>query len=123
MPVLIANVRFAPRLCENSVVQFICRTSVSISLMRKTIALATSVERRKLRKQFCASLAHGRFHTACATTGHSSESPFDRDGTQRAIHEANFRIFNTRTSSGGVTVGSLLHFIRGSPAMARFEGE
>src|ERR1700694_4262159 len=32
--------------------------------MRKTIALATSVERRKLRKQFCASLARGRFYTA-----------------------------------------------------------
>jgi hypothetical protein len=44
---------------RSGLVQFVCRTSVSISSMRKTIALATSVQRRKLRKQFCGSLAHG----------------------------------------------------------------
>jgi hypothetical protein len=38
--------------------------SVSISSMRKPIALATSVGRRQLRKQFCASMARARFHTA-----------------------------------------------------------
>src|SRR3982074_1304467 len=32
-------------MCENSVVQFVCRTSVSISSMPKPIALATSVGR------------------------------------------------------------------------------
>jgi len=37
--------------------------------MRKTIALATSVTRRKLRKPFCASLARGRFHTAWVNFG------------------------------------------------------
>src|SRR6266849_11128930 len=52
------------RLCEKSVVQFACRTSVSVSSIRKPIALATSVGRRQLRKQFCASLAHATFHTA-----------------------------------------------------------
>src|SRR6266446_1724626 len=31
----------------------------------KPIALATSVRRRQLRKQFCASLAQASFHTAC----------------------------------------------------------
>src|SRR5216684_7992421 len=55
--------RFGPRLCEKSVVQFACRTSVSVSSIRKPIALATSVGRRQLRKQFCASLAHATFHT------------------------------------------------------------
>src|SRR6202163_2633476 len=43
-------------LCENSNVQLSCRISVSISSMRKPITLATSVERRQLRKQFCAFL-------------------------------------------------------------------
>src|SRR3982074_2071109 len=52
------------RLCEKSVVQSACRTSVSVSSIRKSIALATSVRRRQLRKQFCASLAHATFHTA-----------------------------------------------------------
>jgi hypothetical protein len=58
------GVRFGSRLCEKSVVQFVCRTSISISSMRKPIALATSVERRQLRKQFCTFLASARFHTA-----------------------------------------------------------
>src|SRR5450631_1802395 len=52
------------RLCEKSVVQFACRTSVPVSSIRKPITLATSVGRRQLRKQFCASLAHATFHTA-----------------------------------------------------------
>ena len=39
--------------------------------MRKTIALATSVTRRKLRKPFCASLARGRFYTAWTHSGYS----------------------------------------------------
>src|SRR6266849_479956 len=52
------------RLCEKSVIQFACRTSVSVSSIRKPVALATSVGRRQLRKQFCASLAHATFHTA-----------------------------------------------------------
>src|SRR6266478_3294969 len=55
---------YPSRLCEKSVVQFACRTSVSVSSIRKPIALATSVGRRQLRKQFCASLAHATFHTA-----------------------------------------------------------
>ena len=59
-----ANVRSGSRLCENPNVQLACRISVSISSMRNRITLATSVERRRLRKQFCASLARSRFHTA-----------------------------------------------------------
>src|SRR5437016_1117507 len=35
----------------------------------KPIALATSVRRRQLRKQFCASLAQASFHTAWSQTG------------------------------------------------------
>src|SRR5216684_6735796 len=58
-----------PRLCEKSVVQVACRISVSISAMRKPVALATSVGRRHLRKQFCASLAHATFHTAWTHCG------------------------------------------------------
>jgi hypothetical protein len=58
------------RLCEKSVVQSACRTSVSVSSIRKPIALATSVRRRQLRKQFCASLAHVTFHTAWVINGH-----------------------------------------------------
>src|SRR5216683_3964893 len=36
-----------PRLCEKSVVQVACRISVSISSMRKPVALATTVGRRQ----------------------------------------------------------------------------
>src|SRR5258706_3043167 len=36
----------------------------------KPIALATSVRRRQLRKQFCGSLAQASFHTAWAQSGH-----------------------------------------------------
>ena len=61
---LVATVSLRNRLCEKSVVQSACRTSVSVSSIRKSIALATSVRRRQLRKQFCASLAHATFHTA-----------------------------------------------------------
>src|SRR5256885_17063436 len=35
----------------------------------KSIALATSVRRRQLRKQFCASLAQASFHTAWTHSG------------------------------------------------------
>jgi len=40
------DVRFGSRLCENSVTQLACRRSVSISLIRKSIVLTTSVARR-----------------------------------------------------------------------------
>src|SRR5258707_13087386 len=65
------------RLCEKSVVQFVCRTSVSVSSIRKPIALATSVGRRQLRKQFCASLAHATFHTAWTHLGHGLSQSID----------------------------------------------
>jgi len=52
------------RLCENSDAQLACRISVSISSMQKPNALAASVGRRQLRKQFCASFVQARFHTA-----------------------------------------------------------
>jgi len=42
---------------------------VSIASMRKPTALATSVGKRQLRKQFCASLARARFHTASVKLG------------------------------------------------------
>jgi hypothetical protein len=64
--------RYGSRLCENSNFQLACRISVSISSMRKPIALATTVGRRQLRKQFCASLARSRFHTASVKTGNAS---------------------------------------------------
>jgi len=64
-----SDVLFRSRLCENSNVQLACRISVSISSMRKPIAPATTVGRRRLRKQFCASLARARFHTASVTSG------------------------------------------------------
>ena len=54
---------FRLRLCENSNVELACRISGSISSMRKPIALAISVGRGQLRKQFCASLARSRFYT------------------------------------------------------------
>src|ERR1017187_9447083 len=53
-----------PRLCENSDIQLACRTSISISSIWESIVLATSFGRRQLRKQFCASFAQARFHTA-----------------------------------------------------------
>jgi hypothetical protein len=52
------------RLCEKSDVELTRRISVSISSLRKPIAPATSLGRRQLRKQFCASLAQATFHTA-----------------------------------------------------------
>jgi hypothetical protein len=58
------NVRSGSRVCENSDVQLACRTSISISSMWESIVLATSFRRRQLRKQFCASFAQARFHTA-----------------------------------------------------------
>jgi hypothetical protein len=63
------HVSYGSRLCEKSVVQFACRTSASLSSIRKPIALATSVGRRQLRKQFCASLAHATFHTGWVKNG------------------------------------------------------
>jgi len=72
------NVRSGSRLCENSNVQLACRISVSISSMRKPIASVTSVGRRPLRKQFCASLARARFHTSsviCVVSTTSAVSP------------------------------------------------
>jgi hypothetical protein len=62
-------VSYGSSLCENSDVELARRNFVSISSMRKPIALATSVGRRRLRKQFCASLARSRFHTASVNFG------------------------------------------------------
>src|ERR1700694_3029045 len=56
-------------LCENSDVQLACRTSISISSMWESIVLTTSFGRRQLRKQFCASFAQARFHTAWTLLG------------------------------------------------------
>jgi hypothetical protein len=63
------------RLCENSNIELACRISVSISSMRKPIALETCVGRRQLRKQFCASLARARFHTASVINGLRTAQP------------------------------------------------
>src|SRR6266851_5459216 len=52
------------RLCENSDVEVALRISVSVSSLWEPIAPATSLGRRQLRKQFCASLAQASFHTA-----------------------------------------------------------
>jgi hypothetical protein len=65
-----SNVRFAPRLCENSDVELARRKFVSITLNKKRTALAVTVERRKERKQFCAFSARARFHTAWTQNGH-----------------------------------------------------
>ena len=40
------------------------RISIPISSISELIALAASFGRRQLRKQFCASVAEARFHTA-----------------------------------------------------------
>src|SRR6266851_10514439 len=58
------------RLCENSDFEVARRISVSVSSLWEPIAPATSLGRRQLRKQFCASLAQASFHTACARSGH-----------------------------------------------------
>ena len=58
------DVRVRSRLCENSDPQLARRISISISSISESIALAASFERRQLRKQFCASVAEARFHTA-----------------------------------------------------------
>ena len=42
------------------------RISISISSISESIALAPSFGRRQLKKQFCASVAEARFHTAWA---------------------------------------------------------
>jgi hypothetical protein len=63
------RVRSGSRLCENSGVQLACRTSISISSMWESIVLTTSFGRRQLRKQFCASFAQARFHTAWVKNG------------------------------------------------------
>jgi hypothetical protein len=59
-----SEVSCGSRLCENPDVQLACRTSISISSMWESIVLATSLGRRRLRKQFCAFFAQARFHTA-----------------------------------------------------------
>ena len=53
-----------PSLCENSDVELARRISVSISSLSNPITPATSLGRKQLRKQFCASLAQASFHTA-----------------------------------------------------------
>src|SRR6266849_2315144 len=58
-----SDVRFVPRLCENSDVELARRKFVSITSNNKRTALAVTVERRKERKQFCAFSARARFHT------------------------------------------------------------
>src|SRR6266446_4488165 len=52
------------RLCENSDVELARRNFVSITLNRKTTALAVTVEGGQGSKQFCAFSARARFHTA-----------------------------------------------------------
>src|SRR6266478_2913810 len=56
--------RFGSRLCENSDFKVGRRIFVSVSSLWEPIAPATSLGRRQLRKQFCASLAQASFHTA-----------------------------------------------------------
>src|SRR6266849_5293229 len=65
-----SDVRFVPRLCENSDVELARRKFVSITSNNKRTALAVTVERRKERKQFCAFSARARFHTPWTQTGH-----------------------------------------------------
>jgi hypothetical protein len=69
--------RCGSRVCENSDVQLACRTSISISSMWESIVLATSFRRRQLRKQFCASFAQARFHTAWVIFGSRTASGQD----------------------------------------------
>src|SRR5205823_2628228 len=66
--------------CENSDVQLACRTSISISSIWESIVLPTSSGRRQLRKQFCASFAQARFHTAWTQLGHRAEGRAHRAG-------------------------------------------
>src|SRR6202051_1704484 len=63
------HVCFVPRLCENSDFEVGRRIFVSVSLLWEPIAPATSLGRRQLRKQFCASLAQASFHTAWVKLG------------------------------------------------------
>src|SRR6266852_6880098 len=65
-----SDVRFVPRLCENSDIELARRKFVSITLNKKRTALAVTVENRKERKQFCAFSARARFHTAWTRLGH-----------------------------------------------------
>ena len=58
------------RLCENSDVELSRRTFVSTATNKKITVLASAIERREERKQFCASSARGRFHTACEGGSH-----------------------------------------------------
>src|SRR6266849_1417071 len=58
-----SDVRFVPRLCENSDVELARRKFVSITSNNKRTALAVTVERRKERKQACAFSARARVHT------------------------------------------------------------
>src|SRR5665647_1331321 len=63
------DVRSGSRLCENSAVEFSYRSTISILPVREQILLATSTERRRQRKPFCASSALPRFHTAWVMNG------------------------------------------------------
>src|SRR6266446_9734308 len=65
----------------------------------KPIALATSVRRRQLRKQFCASLAQASFHTAC---GAGTTEPSRLDRVVRAHRRFIMRVFL------GMILGALL---------------
>jgi hypothetical protein len=76
--------------------------------MRNRITLATSVERRQLRKQFCASLARSRFRTAWVIFGSSgppSSSPLHPDhrtfrhGRLRPISAQERKFIHSMTSS------------------------
>src|SRR5258708_11488528 len=58
------QVRFGSRRCENSGIELAYGFSVPISSFWKSIALESFVRSKQLRKQFCASPAQVRFHTA-----------------------------------------------------------
>ncbi len=72
---------FCPRLCNNPDGQLACRTSISISSKWESIVLATSLERRQLRKRFFAFFVQSRFHTGWTRSGHFNASkPSDTEG-------------------------------------------
>src|SRR5258707_5950654 len=67
----------------------------------KPIALATSVRRRQLRKQFCASLAQASFHTAWTRSGHPQQLAQECDSWSAAI-----KLRQHRTSPGSSLANS-----------------
>src|SRR5665647_1385803 len=77
------DVRSGSRLCENSAVEFSYRSTISILPVREQILLATSTERRRQRKPFCASSAPARFHTAWTHNGHWFKSAIKSAGLNR----------------------------------------